>query len=99
MDIVDLLIRHDIQVNCKNEDGENALLFLCQYYSNDNLIDIVQLLIEKDIEIDGRDNNGWNALLYLSLHYSNENLIDIVDLLIHDLPRQQHFAVCPYSWV
>jgi ankyrin repeat protein len=82
IDIVRLLIWKNIDVNCKQDDGWNALHLVCRYYDKDNLIDIVRFLIEAKIDVNCKINNGWNALHLVCWGYKNENLIDIVRLLI-----------------
>ena len=58
------------------------LVFLCQRYSQENLIDIVRALIERDIDVNSKNDDGFNALLVLCLNYPHDNLIDIVRALI-----------------
>jgi ankyrin repeat protein len=82
IDIVRLLIDKNIDVNCKNNNGSNALTLLCQFYNKENLIDIVQLIIEKNIDVNWKDNGGWNALLTVCRYYDKENLTAIIRLLI-----------------
>ncbi len=82
IDIVRLLIDKNIDVNCKSNNGWNALHAVCRYYDKENLIDIVRLLIDKNIDVNCKTNGGNNALTFLCQNYDKENLIDIVRLLI-----------------
>jgi ankyrin repeat protein len=82
IDIVRLLIEKNIDVNCKQNDGWNALLTVCRNYDKDNLIDIVRFLIEKNINVNCKTNNGWNALHHVCYHAPKTNLIDLVSILV-----------------
>lgn len=78
------LSRKKLNINHRNHQGWNALLLLCRYHTDENLIEILYLLIDFGIDVRATSNDGWNALLLLSRHYKNENLLHIVQLLIDD---------------
>ncbi|KZR98305.1 Uncharacterized protein APZ42_006341, partial [Daphnia magna] len=77
-----LLIQLGIDVNAKDNDGRNALHYLCQFQSNSNLLDAIQLLIQLGIDVNAKDKLGQNALHYLCWKNSNSNLIDAIRLFI-----------------
>jgi ankyrin repeat protein len=77
-----LLIEKNIDVNCKNNDGWNALLTLCRNYHKENLIDIVRLLIGKNIDVNCKNNNGWNALHIVCRYELKRRLVDLVSILV-----------------
>jgi ankyrin repeat protein len=82
IDITRFLIEKGIDINSKNEYGNNALIMLCIWYKNENVIDVIRLLIENGIDINCKIYNGDNALTLLCRHYKNENLIDVITLFI-----------------
>ena len=53
IDLIKLLIKHNIEVNHPNDKGQNALYFLCYNYKNEanKFKDIVQLLIKKGSKV------------------------------------------------
>jgi ankyrin repeat protein len=79
---VQLLIKNYIEVNCKNDNKLNALLFLCKYYDKENVIEIVQLLIGKKIDVKCETNQGYNALHFVCRYAPKNNLVDLVSILV-----------------
>ncbi len=43
IDFVRLLVKCDIDINCKNKNGKNSLHILCYYYKKRDLLDIIRL--------------------------------------------------------
>jgi ankyrin repeat protein len=85
----------DIDVHCKNNDGWNALHFVCRYYDKENLIEIVRLLIEKNIDVNCKTNHGWNALHFVCYYYSKSRLVDLVRLLVqHKIDKKVKTTGC-----
>ena len=85
MDAIRFLLNQEgIDVNCKDQEGWNALYYLCRLYQQNNLVDIIRLLIQHGIDVTWKNQLGQNALLILCLRYPHENLIDIVRLLIEN---------------
>ncbi|KAK4009198.1 hypothetical protein OUZ56_018307 [Daphnia magna] len=81
-DAIQLLIREGIDINAKNDDGQNALHFLCWNNSNSNLLHAIQLLIREGIDVNAKNDNGQNALHFLCENNSKSNLLDAIKLFI-----------------
>lgn len=68
--------------------GSTALIRLCQYYRNDNLIAIAESLIgaSKDPTnyVNAKNAYGETALSKLCENYSQDNLLDVVKLLVEN---------------
>ena len=69
-------------MNGKDNDGENALHFLCGNNSSEKLIDAIELLIQKGIDVNGKDNDGENALHLLCPNNSSEKIVGAIELLM-----------------
>ncbi len=82
LEIVDLLLKAGIDVNCTGSDGWNAFHLLCRNYPHSNLIQIVQLLIQQGINVNYLQKDKRNCLHFLCRNYEKENLIDLVHLLV-----------------
>jgi ankyrin repeat protein len=82
IDIVKFFVDQKIDVNCKTQDGWNALHLVCRYYKKNDLIDIVRLLLKQQIDINSQENNGWNALHFVCRYQPRNNLMNLVRLLI-----------------
>ncbi len=81
--IINLFVANGININHKNEYGDNALTILCRWYRTENLIDVIRLLIKNGIDINCKNIYGANALTELCPNSNNnENLIDVIKLLI-----------------
>jgi ankyrin repeat protein len=63
--MVQLFVRHKVDVSSTDRDGNNAVNGLCLNYFQDNLTDVIQVLLEAGTDINCRNNSGINALLYL----------------------------------
>ncbi len=50
IEIIQLLIQHGIDVNCKTKDELNALTLLRNYYRHFNLNEIIELLIQHGMD-------------------------------------------------
>ena len=62
--IIELLIQHGIDINCKNNEGWNALIFLCRHYQNKNSIEIIRILIQHGIDVDCKNSKDRMLSLY-----------------------------------
>jgi ankyrin repeat protein len=82
IEIIRLLIEHDINVSCKDKDGKNVLHLLCKKYQKDNLVDIIQLLIERDFDVNLK--NKENILHFYCTKYKGEIFIDIVNIFLEN---------------
>lgn len=71
-----------MDVKGKDNEGWNALHWLCYNNSSKKLTDAMQLLIQHGIDVKEKDNNGVNALHLLCWNNSNEKLVDAIQLLI-----------------
>ncbi|XP_046457050.1 death-associated protein kinase 1-like [Daphnia pulex] len=76
------LIENKIHVNSKDNDGWNALHFLCRLYGKPDLIDLIQMLVRSEMSVASTDNEGRNALHLLCKHYRLNNLDAIIVILI-----------------
>jgi ankyrin repeat protein len=69
-------------LNGNDDDGLNALHYLCRYYSNEKLIEAIKLFIQHGIEV---QSNGINAqILFRENPQSiakNENIEEIIKFL------------------
>jgi ankyrin repeat protein len=66
----------------KNNNGSNALHFLCQLNSSYQLIDAIRILIiVGGIKVNEKDKDGRNALHLLCAHNSSDGLIDAIKVL------------------
>ena len=77
-----LLIKNGADINVKDQDSCNSLIFLCSNYKGDRLIEILQLLLDHGVEVNASTKSGWNALVFLSRnHTQNDQFIDATRLL------------------
>ena len=81
-EVLQLLFNHGADIKTIDDNGNNALHYVCQYYQNDNLIEIIRLLIKHGVEVNQKTKYGSTALQFLCQYYQNDNLIEIVRLLI-----------------
>jgi ankyrin repeat protein len=77
MDAIKLLIQFGIDVNGKDNDGRNALHFLCWNNSSEKLMDAIKLLIQLGIESKGFDAR---SILHRNEH-RRENIEKIIEFL------------------
>ena len=70
IDIVRLLIDKNIDVNCKTEDGVNALHLVCRYQPQIRLVDLVRLLVQHKID---KKTGVWTARSLLVIRHGNFN--------------------------
>jgi ankyrin repeat protein len=70
---VSLLIDRGADINSKDNDGGNALIWAAMY----NYESIFSLLIDRGADINSKDNNGRTALDIAEM-YSNQNIISII---------------------
>ena len=92
-DIINKMVNQEnFDVNQKDKLGRNALHFLCENYSKENLTDVIQLLIEKGIDINSYDKTGDNALGYVFRNANQEVAVKVIKLLFRHgiLFRHQH---------
>jgi hypothetical protein len=83
IDMVRLFLERGVDlINCKTEDGWNALLLLCRYYKHENLFDLARLLLARGIDVNCKSNGELNALHLVCRYYDRENLSEIVRLFI-----------------
>ncbi|XP_046457501.1 serine/threonine-protein kinase/endoribonuclease IRE2-like [Daphnia pulex] len=89
------LIQFGIDVNGKDEDGNNALHLLCTNHSSERLIEAIAPLIKSKIDVKGENNYGSNALHLLCLNNSSKGLIEAMNLLIQqgiDVNRKDNYG-------
>ena len=79
-----LIVRFGLrdEVNYKDKNGSNILLYVTEYYDHPKLIDLIEYLIASGVGIKEKDKFGWTALHNVCRYYPHTNLIDIVRLLI-----------------
>ena len=85
IDFIRLFLERGIDVNCKDLEGWNALMSLCQCYKhnyNYKLIDVVRLFLESGIDINCKTKIGNNALYLLCRNYHKNDLLQIVELFL-----------------
>jgi ankyrin repeat protein len=75
IDIIRLLIKNGIDVNCKNIYRNNALTILCPIYKNENLIDVIKLLIKSGFKVSEETRD------YFQRNYEEKNRDQILQLL------------------
>ncbi|KAI9559909.1 hypothetical protein GHT06_013916 [Daphnia sinensis] len=81
IDLIRLFLERGVDlINCKTDDGWNALLLVCRYYTKENLLDIARLLLARGVDVNCKTNGGLNALHLVCRYYEKENLFDIVRL-------------------
>jgi hypothetical protein len=68
----------------KDNDGDNALVLLCESYQNENVTDIIRLLIDNQIEVQWKNKKGWNVLHCVYCFQPRNNLNSLVKLLIEN---------------
>ncbi len=51
-----------VDVNVRDRDGLNSLLWLCQNYDHDNLFDLIRLLSDKGADVTATTPDGWTVL-------------------------------------
>ncbi len=81
-DIIQLLVRNGIDLNCDDKLGSKAFLYLCGNYKHGNLIDIVRIFLQHGVDVNCKNKDGSNTLHLLCQFYGKRNLIDIIQLLI-----------------
>lgn len=85
IDFIRLFLERGIDVNCKDLEGWNALMSICQCYKHNytyKLIDIVRLFLENGIDVNCKTKIGNNALYLLCRNYHKTDLLDIVQLFL-----------------
>ena len=79
-----LLVEHKVDVNVKDNQGCNPLIFLCSNYKGDKLIDILKLLVKRGIDVNASSVQGWNALFFLCRNKKlNDSFIPAARLLVN----------------
>ena len=78
------LLKAKVDLNLKNNDGNNALWFACfgNFYE---AIDLIDLLVAADIDIDNQNDNGATALMYAA---SSGKLEIVQQLLKHGANKE-----------
>jgi ankyrin repeat protein len=83
IDIVQLLIEKNIDVNCKQDEGWNALHLVCYYYSKSRLFDLVRLLVQNKIDKKA-ETTGYEigtARSFLLNRFKEEEIKDVLQIL------------------
>ncbi|XP_057365417.2 uncharacterized protein LOC130686145 [Daphnia carinata] len=81
IDLIRLFLERGVDlINCKTDDGWNALLLVSRYYTKENLLEIARLLLARGVDVNCKTNGGLNALHLVCRYYEKENLFDIVRL-------------------
>ena len=83
IDAIKLLIQSGIEVNWKDNRGNNALHYLCYFNSSEKLIDEIKLLIQSGIDITFLDGVRAKFLLRRNsnLNQKKELVDDIIKLI------------------
>jgi ankyrin repeat protein len=83
IEIVRLLIDNKIDVNSKNNDGWNALHFVCYYSPKSRLFDLVRLLVQHKIDKKVKTTGGeiGTARSFLLNRFKEEEIKDVLQIL------------------
>ena len=88
-DIVDLLIKHKIDLNATTKTKkDNALHFLCTFYCGHKLKPLMEHLIKRGIDPAARKNSdtindeGMTAFHLVCLYYRGDDMKQVMELLI-----------------
>lgn len=65
-----------------DNDGDNALFLLCEFYQAENVTEIILMLIEDKIDVNWKNNQGWNALHCVCRFQPKINLKSVVEILV-----------------
>ena len=60
---VEILLKHNTDVNIQNQDGMTALIFVSQYASINENVSTVNMLLKHKVNINIKDNRGRSALM------------------------------------
>ncbi|XP_046462593.1 uncharacterized protein LOC124208763 [Daphnia pulex] len=85
IDFIRLFLERGIDVNCKDLEGWNALMSLCQCYKHNytyKLMDVVRLFLDSGIDPNCKTKIGNNALYLLCRNYHKNDLLQIVELFL-----------------
>ena len=77
---IKILIRSGIDVNGKDNYGQNALHCLCLNNSSEKLVDAIQLLIRCGIDVKSENNDARN-LIRENFHQKKETVDVIIQIL------------------
>lgn len=72
VDVVEFLLRNGADVNVKNNEGQNALMFCAAKYRDSLNRDVVDALLRAGINVHDKDANGNTALHYACKSESEE---------------------------
>ena len=73
------LIQFRLDLNSKNEDGDNALILA----SSEGRNDIIKILLDEKVNIETKDSNGYTPFL-LTSYYNHISTLKILKLLNHE---------------
>ena len=78
-----MLIDKGTNLSDTDEDGRNALSFLCAYSKNPKILQVARLLISKGIDIQQKDKYGKTAVDYMNERSADKvpDKLQILDLL------------------
>ena len=74
--------RPDIHVNQTDKDGNNSLMYLCEYSKSDKIVEVAQLLILNGIDVNHTDRWRSNALVWLCALSKSDKIVEVAQLLI-----------------
>ena len=78
--IVELLIRHGIDVNVQDCRVVNFLITICEHYKGGQFPEMVRLLVDQKIAVNALTSLEGNALYYLC--YNGNCLVEVMRLFL-----------------
>lgn len=88
-DVIDVLLKHGLNINFKDDDGFNIVNLVCLSIDNTSSmklwVRIIQVLIEKGVDVTEEDNFGANALdnFLIDIKRIDEHTLKLVETLVN----------------